>query len=596
LNLTYDRSHLDYLRLLKASRKLDRSHCTTKLRVAVLADFATQHLVPLLDVLFARSGVAATFYAGEYDTAELDIYREDSELHAFGADVVLLFGSTNALRLKYYEYTGDRTRLGEELASKTASLWDALKRRSTAVVIQSNYVLPYERQFGNYDQKVPEALHSVVSVLNFRLAELARARSNVLINDLEAIAGYVGKKHWLDEKLWTLGKALCALEHLPLVAQNCVDIALSTLGRGVKCVVLDLDNTLWGGVVGDDGLQGIALGHFGEGEPFHRFQQFLRELKRRGIILAVCSKNEHEAAMKPFREHPEMVLREEDIAVFVANWDTKVDNLKVIQRALNIGFDTMVFVDDNPFERNMVRQYLPDVIVPELPEEPSDYVRTLCELNLFETSSFTDEDRQRAQQYREESSRKLAEQTFTDVDDYLRSLEMRISIGRFDAFHLPRIAQLIQRSNQFNLTTRRQGEAECEALMNAGPDTQPLFVKLSDRYGDHGLISVVVLRFEQKHALIDTWVMSCRVLSRGVEQHVMNRVVALTRERGLSLIVGEYLPTAKNKMVKDFFERFGFHKTREEPTGVTSWALEVASYVAKPTHLDEVKAEREVKT
>jgi FkbH-like protein len=585
-----DTSHLDYFMLVKAARRLDTSSLSRKVRVAVLSDASTQHLVPVLKVLFARAGFAADVHEAEFDTMETEILDEGSALYQFSPDAVVMLPATNALRRKYHESKGDRSRFGEEVAERAAMLWDTLKKRSKAIVVQGNYVVPYERELGSYSLKVSESLASNVIAANAKLAELARSRGHVLLADIEGVASYVGKKTFVDEKLWTMAKSFAALEHLPLVAQSVVDVVTASKGAQCKCVVLDLDNTLWGGIVGDDGLDGIQIGPYGEGEPFHRFQQYLRELKRRGIILAVCSKNEHDTAMRAFREHPEMVLREEDIAVFVANWETKVDNIKRIKETLNIGFDAIAFVDDNPFERNIVRQYLPDVIVPEMPEEPSDYVRALSELNLFETTSFTEEDRQRADLYREEAQRKVLEKSFTNVGEYLQSLEMKVTWKRFDSFHLPRIAQLIQRSNQFNLTTRRQSQADCEALMNAGDDVLPFYVKLADKFGDYGLISVVVGKVMPDHLYLDTWLMSCRVLTRGVEEYAMNQMVAAAKARGLPLVVGEYLPTSKNMMVKDFYARFGFHKTKEDDKGTATWVLEVASYEPRATYLSEVSA------
>lgn len=586
--LTHDSTHLDYFKLLKQSRKLDVSSMRKTVRVAVLSDASTQHLTPILKVLFARAGFAAEIHEGEFDTTETEILDAASSLYASKPDAVVLLPSGNALRRRYHEAKGDRAGFGDSIASHAASLWDALKKNAPkAIVVQANYAAPYEREFGSFGLKVPESLSANVTAANAKLSELARGRSHVMLCDIDGIASYVGKKTFVDEKLWTVAKSFCALENLPLVAQAIVDVVAAAKGHAAKCVVLDLDNTMWGGIIGDDGVEGIQIGPYGDGEPFHRFQQYIRELRRRGIILAVCSKNEHAAAIKPFEEHPEMVIRRDDIAVFVANWETKVDNIKRIKETLNIGFDSMVFLDDNPFERNIVRQYLPEVIVPELPEEPSDYVRAISELNLFETASFTDEDRQRNDQYREEAERKGLAESFTNVEDYLKSLDMQAKVARFDSFHLPRIAQLIQRSNQFNLTTRRQGLAECEALMNAGSEVLPLYVKLADKFGDYGLISVVVGRFEPDHLQLDTWLMSCRVLTRGVEEHVMNRMVAEAKARGLGLVVGEYIPTAKNAMVKEFYSRFGFRKTKEDDAGNATWVLEVASYEPRATFLSE---------
>lgn len=584
---TADASHLDYFALVREHRRLDATG-KTPIRVAVLAEFASQKYCELLRVLFARSGFDARIHEAEYDTIELEALNGDSALYAFEPDVVLIVPSTNALRYKYFQDGDERTSFADRIAERFDAVWRAIASRTKAQIVQGNFAMPYERQFGNFDWKVPGSFYVEVHRLNAKLAELARS-TNVLLDDIDSVASHVGRGNFCDEKLWTIAKALCSLEHLPRVVQNVVDVVLSTRGRAIKCLVLDLDNTLWGGIIGDDGIDGIAIGPFGDGEPFYRLQLFLRELKRRGIILCVASKNNHDTALRAFREHPEMVLREEDIAVFMVNWEPKVEGIKAIKEVLNIGFDAIAFLDDNPFERNMVRQYLPDVVVPELPEDASDYVRAICELNLFETTAFTAEDGQRTALYQEEAKRKLLEKSFADVGDYLRSLEMQIRIAPFDSFHISRIAQLIQRSNQFNLTTRRWGQTECEAAMNGGPDVLPLYVRLADRFGDYGLISVVVLQREGTDAMIPMWLMSCRVLSRGVEQHVMNHVVARARELGAKRLVGEYIPSAKNAMVKDFYEKFGFSLLNEtEATKATRWALDVDSYVTKATFITDV--------
>lgn len=589
--LRNDTGHLDYTAILKESRALDLSPCTRTVRVAVLSDATVAQLVPLLKVLFAHHGVRAEIYLGEYDAIELEVFNEHSGLYAFRPDVIAILNTTNALRLKYYGAGEDRSGFYDDVAGKIAALWDTIARRTSAVVLHGNYVLPYERQFGNFDHKVPESLYATVAALNRRITEMARERAHVLVDDVEALASYVGRKHWCDERLWTLCKAFCSLEYLPLVAQNIADVVLATIGHVVKCVVLDLDNTLWGGVIGDDGAEGIAIGPYGDGEPFQRLQYYLRELKRRGIILAVCSKNDYEVAIEPFRSHPEMVLREEDIAVFVANWSPKPDNISVIRETLNIGFDSMVFLDDSPFERNLVRERLPAVIVPELPEDPSDYVRAIAELNLFEVTSFSDEDRRRADLYRGNAQRQRFATSCTDISAYLRSLEMRIVLERFDEFHLTRIVQLLQRSNQFNLTTRRYNLAECRAMMTDDPTWAPWYLKLTDRFGDNGLISVVILKQQSPELVIDSWLMSCRVLGRGVEAYAMNRVVDFARRHGYRVVVGQYLPTSKNRMVKDFYERFGFTPVAESLGGDAVWRLDVSTYVSREVHMDAVNSD-----
>ena len=544
---------LDYFRLTKKLKNIDFSQCRETVRLALVGDAATQQLASLATVLFAEQGVRLEVWEGPFDAIELQAYDPNSELYRFTPDFVAILNVTQALRTRYYGRTSSGTDFLEHEYRRMTGIWDILRERTSASIIQSNFALPIERVFGNFDHKVPDSLYAIVSTLNCKIAEGARTRNQVYVNDVEAIASNVGRRNWYDNRFWNMYKSLCALECLPLVAQNIVDVALSIRGRAVKCVVLDLDNTLWGGVIGDDGVDGIALSAHGDGESFHEFQSFLLELQKRGILLAVSSKNNSDTALKPFLEHSEMVLRREHISVFMANWEDKAENIRRIREKLNIGFDSMVFLDDNPFERNLVRSLLPNVIVPELPEEPAEYVRAICEMNLFETSSFSTEDGLRTELYRQKAEGEEMQATFSSVEDYLRSLEMEITVDRFEPKRIPRIAQLFQRSNQFNLTTRRRSEAECEELMRDGT-CYPIFAELKDRLGNHGLISIIVARPQGDELFLSDWLMSCRVLTRGVEQFLMNHCVEYAARCGKQWIAGEYRPTAKNGMVKNFYE------------------------------------------
>jgi FkbH-like protein len=578
----------DYFRLIAKLRKIDYSRCRETVRLALVGDAATQQLASILTVLFAEQGVRLEVWEGPFDAIELQAYDPNSELYRFSPDFIAILNVTQALRTRYYGRSCSGAQFLENEYRRITSIWDALRGHASAPIIQSNLALPIERVFGNFDHKVPDSLYSVVSALNRKIAEGARAQNQVYVNDIEAIASNVGRRSWYDNRFWNMYKSFCALEHLPLAAQNIVDVALSIRGRAVKCVVLDLDNTLWGGVIGDDGVEGIALSAHGDGESFHEFQSFLLELQKRGILLAVCSKNSPENALKPFQEHPDMVLRREHITVFMANWEDKAENIRRIRQKLNIGFDSMVFLDDNPFERNLVRSLLPDVIVPELPEEPAEYVRAICELNLFETSSFSAEDSLRTEMYRQKAEGEEMQAAFSSVEDYLQSLEMEITVGRFEAKRIPRIAQLLQRSNQFNLTTRRRSEAECEELMR-NPACYPVFAELKDRLGNHGLISIVVAWPQDKELFLSDWLMSCRVLTRGVEQFLMNHVVEYAARYGKQWVVGEYRPTAKNAMVRNFYEQFGFESS-PGGDGATRWRLEVARYQPPVTFMNATGA------
>lgn len=567
---------LDYSRLVSASKKIVSSPEKPALKLALLSDAATQQFVPVLRCLLDSAGFSAEIYEGPFDAIEVEVYNAASGLYAFDPDAVLVLNATQALRAAFTRRRGSTAEFLADSLSRVMRVWDAIQANCRAVVMQSTFALPAERFFGNFDLKVPDSFSSITHELNAGIVNAARARNGVLLHDVEYVASWVGRNRFFDDRFWDMWKSFCSLEVLPAVAQNMVDVLMAIRGRSVKCVVLDLDNTLWGGVIGDDGLNGILLNAHGDGEAWHRLQLFLRELLRRGILLAVCSKNDERNALSPFESHPEMVLRREDITVFVANWKDKAENIRTIREVLNIGFDSMVFLDDNPFERNLVRSLIPGIIVPELPEDPSDYVRFLSELNLFETAAFTAEDVKRAEMYKAEEGRRAEAQSYSSVEEFLQSLDMRIVVARFDSYHLSRIAQLIQRSNQFNLTTQRHSQAECERLMQDS-SVVPLYVKLSDRLGDHGLISVVILQPKSDELEITDWLMSCRALERGVEQHVMNEVFSVAREKGLAKITGTYIPTAKNGMVKDFYSRFGFSQVSEE-NGATHWSRTADPY------------------
>jgi len=570
--------------LLQVSRSLDLADTTQKLKLALLSDAATQRFVPLLRALFHRHRVHAEIYEAPFDGIELEVYDAKSGLYQFAPDVVVILNAIQALRAKFLGNLGNQASLVQQTAEKMAGIWEAVQSHSAATLIQSNFVLPYERFFGNFDHKVPDSFYATVAVLNASITQAARQQNGVLTNDVEAIASWIGRRNWFDDRFWDSAKYFCTLDYLPLVAKNLVDIVMASRGQVIKCIVLDLDNTLWGGVIGDDGLDGIQLSAHGDGEAFHRFQLYLRELRNRGILLAACSKNEIENALLPFEKHPEMVLKRDDFAAFVANWSDKADNIRQIRETLNIGFDSMVFLDDNPFERNLVRELIPAIVVPELPEDPADYVRAISELNLFETTSFTADDLKRTELYRVENERKQAQASFASVEEFLQSLDMRITVARFDSFNLPRIAQLIQRSNQFNLTTRRLSASECRTLMDDDRYI-PLYAKLADRLGDHGLISVVVLERRGQDLAIRDWLMSCRVLARGVEQFVMNLVFEHAGQLGLTRVTGEYSPTAKNSIVKNFFAQFGFAKLEEGNSNHTHWALPSHAYRPSETFI-----------
>jgi len=530
-----------------------------KRSLALLGDSATQFLAKAVKAYGYEEKFNFVIFEADFDQLDRQILDSESELYHSKPEYIVLYLASEKL-LDRFAATALEARSGfaEQVVSEIRNWWDTVARNSRAKIIQLNFIEVNDAIFGHFAAKVPSSFPFQIKKINFELMKLAQGHKNVFLADVAGIANQVGYAHSHDARLYATSKVAFALDFLPQVAKAITDIVKAISGNVKKCLILDLDNTVWGGVIGDDGMESIQIGELGMGHAFDKLQQWAKELKRRGIILAVCSKNEEANAKKPFREHPDMTLRLDDIAVFVANWNNKADNIKHIQATLNIGFDSMVFLDDSPFERDLVREHLPMVTVPELPEDPALYVPHLCTLNLFETASFSDEDLQRTRQYQEEAARVDLQKTFTNIDDYLISLEMISEAKPFDDFSLPRVAQLTQRSNQFNLRTIRYTEADIDRLRKS-EDCITLSFHLEDKFGDHGLIGLIILKqLDSAEAFIDTWIMSCRVLKRGVEEFIVNQMARQARDRGIQRLIGEYLPTPKNAMVKDLYAQMGF--------------------------------------
>ena len=389
---------------------------------------------------------------------------------------------------------------------------------------------------------------------------LENNNSNIFIIDLDYIQSIKGRNNFFDSKLYYLTKMPIAIKSLPDVAKLVADKIQSLIGKVKKCIILDLDNTLWGGVIGDHGINGIQLGGTGIGQTYVDFQQWLKELKNRGIILTVCSKNNEDVAKEPFLTHPDMVLTLDDITIFKSNWENKTQNILEIQNTLNIGLDSFVFIDDNPFERELVKTTLPLITVPELPQDPSLYVQFLQSLNLFEISSYSEENKNKTLQYKQQEERIKFESSFIQYEEYLKNLHMQARITNFEPFYYNRLAELSQKSNQFNMTTIRHTENEIEQYANNNKFIC-LQIILKDKFGNMGLISYVILeKLNDSILCIKEWVMSCRVLKRTVEEFILNYIIKLAKNNNYTIIQGEYYPTIKNVLVQDLYCEMGFTK------------------------------------
>jgi FkbH-like protein len=451
------------------------------------------------------------------------------------------------------------------------------------VVIQNLFELAPWNALGHYAARHSAAPTHWLQRLNQRLSDAAP--SHVTLHDLPALVLQAGSRDWFDPRYYHEAKLPCGPRSLVPYAHSVASLVTAILGRSRKVLVLDLDNTLWGGAIGDLGIEGIRIGQgSGEGEAFLAFQRYARALKERGILLAVCSKNDDANARQPFERHDDMVLRLDDFACFIANWQNKADNIRTIARTLDLGVDSLVFVDDNPAERAIVRRFAPEVAVPALPEDPAGYVQAVARHRYFETVSWTVEDAKRADYYAANSRRNQLKLETGDIDSFLASLGMAATIRPVSEVNIQRVTQLVNKSNQFNLTTRRRTLPEVEAL-SRDDDWFTVTISLADKLGDNGLISVLFLHRTGTVLEIDTWLMSCRVLQRGVEQLALNQVVGIARQAGCHEVHGTYMPTARNALVRDHYRDLGF-TPRGEDGDTTHWTLAVDAFEPFPTFIE----------
>ena len=569
-------------------KKASKSNVEGKeIKVAVLGNCATQFFSTAIQGYAKLSGLNVNIYDADYNQIDAQLLDSGSEVYEFGPDNILLWLSTDKLYEEFLDMAiSERGGFAEHYLSKIETYWNLIASHSHARILQPNFTEIDDKALGQYSCKVENTFIYQIRKLNFLLQEAMVKRKDVYPIDFLAVQIQMGQAEFYDAAMYYNAKVTISLSALPYVAKAVSDVLMAMSGKIKKCIVCDLDNTLWGGVIGDDGIGNIEIGELGRGHAFTNLQRWLKQLKECGIILAVCSKNNEDTAKEPFEKHEEMVLRLSDISVFVANWNDKASNIKMIQQILNIGMDSMVFLDDNPFERNLVREMIPDIEVPELPEDPALYLEYLQQCNYFDTVSYAGENSDRTKQYQAEFERTKSQQQFESIDDYLISLDMIAEAKPFEPIRYARIAQLTQRSNQFNLRTIRYTEDEIERVANDS-EYITLYYTLRDKFGDHGLVSVVIMKKESADTLfIDTWLMSCRVLKRGMEEFIINKLVAVAKEKGFQKIQAEYIPTPKNSMVKDIYSSMGF-----ETVGNNQYKLNINLYQEKNCYIKEAEDE-----
>ena len=573
--------------------QLDEKSCLHK-KIAILGGSTTRDIKLMLELFLLNYGIKPEFYESEFNQYYQDAMFPNQELEEFAPDVIFL--QTSFRNITQFPALSDTPETVEELLQaeyrKYEKMWTRLAQVYHCVIIQNNFEYPYYRMMGNKDASDIHGKVNYITRLNLKFYEYAQQTANFYIHDINYLSAQYGLEAWSDPFYWHSYKYALCVPAIPDFAFSVAKIIKSVYGRNKKAFVLDLDNTLWGGIVGDDGVENLVLGHeTSAGQVYCAFQEYLKSYKEFGILLNIDSKNDYDNAIAGLN-HPAGVLRPDDFITIKANWEPKDRNLVQIAKELNLMPDSMVFVDDNPAEREIVRAQVPGAAVPDMPIEPAYYARTIDRSGFFEITSLSEDDTKRTAMYQENARRAREEAAFENYEDYLKALYMKAEIKPFAPVYMARIAQLTNKSNQFNLTTRRYSQAEIEKLAADG-NYITLYGKLEDKFGDNGVISVVIGHQTGEVLHIDLWIMSCRVLKRDMEYAMMDRLVEMAQEAGISEIRGYYYPTAKNRMVKEFYSLQGFDKIEEDQQGNSQWRLQLTEGYQKKNHVIAVNVQEE---
>lgn len=549
-----------------------------KKRIAILGGSTTAEIRDALEIFLLEGGIEPEFYESEYNQYYQELAFDNDPLKRFAPDVIFIH--TTGVNIQNYPSLVDtledvNKKLDDEFAAYK-HLWERASTIYGCPIIQNNFENPFLRPLGNLDFSDHRGKTSYVRCLNERIADHARQNPNFYVHDIHHLSAWLGLERWFNRKDWYLYKYALAFECIPAFAQSLSAIIKAIFGKTKKALVVDLDNTLWGGVIGDDGADQIKIGNgTAVGEAHSELQAYLRQLRDRGILLAVSSKNDFDNAREGFN-HPHSVLKFEDFVAFQSNWEPKSENIKSIASQIDIGIDSLVFLDDNPAERELVKQQAPEVTVPDVGEDITKYAAILDRSGLFEPISISNEDLSRARYYESNAARNEMQSQFLDYGQYLDSLEMSAEIRPFEPKYLDRITQLTNKTNQFNLTTRRYTYADIEAIAQ-DPSMICLTGHLRDRFGDNGLISVVIAARRGHQVEIELWLMSCRVLKRDMELAMFDQLVARARQGGATEVIGKYLPTKKNGMVADLYRHLGFMNIKTTDDGETHWRYSIPS-------------------
>lgn len=547
------------------SENLNSINSENKIKIALLSSFTINGLSEVIKVKCAKKNIDSKIHVGGYDQYNQEILNKNSELYTFKPDITFLLIDVRKMlgKLFFSPYSissTERKNFVNQKLSEIINLITCYQKNSSSKLVISNFNIPTNSPFGIAESQDQFGFHEMIQTFNLKLRENLLHLESVYFYDFDRFVRKFGESNIFNYRNFFFGDVKIELNYLPYLGNEFFSYVIAYLGLSKKCIVLDLDNTLWGGIVGEDGFDGIHLGLTPPGNVFHEFQSHLKSLSDRGIILAINSKNNFDDAIKVIREHPHMVLKESDFACMVINWENKVDNMKAISNQLNVGLDSIVFFDDDPVNREFMRKNLPEVTTPELSSDSSELSKTLLEMNEFSTFKITDDDLRRSKTYSEQKKRLELEKTTTNLDDFLNSLDMKITIKKATSFTIPRISQLTLKTNQFNLTTKRYQEKKIKEFVESS-DMLVGCVQVEDKFGDNGITGVYIINKDNpKEWELDTFLLSCRVMGREIEKGIIGYIVDIAKKNNVERIKAKYIPTEKNQPIEKFLKSCNFEK------------------------------------
>jgi FkbH-like protein len=565
------------------SNNLDDLQSNNKLKVAILSSFTLNGLNETLHVKCSELGIRYQSYVADYNQYNQELLNPKSDYYKFSPDITYLIIDIRSFLGDYFYNPyiisdDDRKSLAKEKIAELENLIKNFQNHSNSKLVVSNFNIPSYSSNGILELKSEFGFHEMIEEINSSLQNISKNNNSIFIYDFIRFVSKFGEKNIFDYRQFYLGDIQIALNFIPLFADELMSYLKPMCGVNKKCIVLDLDNTLWGGIIGEDEFDGIELGHTPNGKAFVEFQKILLSLWNQGVILAINSKNNFDDAMKVIKEHPNQILREKNFASIKINWNDKAENLKQIADEINIGLNSIVFFDDDKLNQERIKKEFPEVLTPELPNDPSQFVPILEDLNDFNVFQRTIEDKKRGEMYSQQRERKDLERNISNIDDFLKELDIKVKLKKSNEFLIPRISQLILKTNQFNLTTRRYREEEIRTFSNDITFSVGC-AQVLDKFGDNGITGVYIIKKSEKFWLIDTFLLSCRILGRGVENAILSQILIDAKKNGIEEIRAEFIPTQKNKPAEDFLFNYGFKKQDK------FWVYKLNNDIKSPNHL-----------